>query len=207
MQFIEFQDRLAAYPVFSLKDVEKIFPKFSYRQLDRWGKKGYLKKVKAGFYCLLGDEISRDFLFYTANKICSPSYVSLEMALKHYGLIPEEIFQITSVGTKKTTHFDTSLGNFSYRHIKAGLYWGYRLVDFAGQKYLLAEPEKAILDYLYIHPNLKTEDDFREMRLNLDEFNAQIDLKKLNTYLVTFKNKALSNRVKIFLNTIQNDKS
>lgn len=201
MQFIEFQDRLSIYPVFSLKDVRKIFPKFSYRQLDRWEKKGYLKKIKAGFYGLSGDEIGRDFLFYTANKIYSPSYVSLEMALKYYGLIPEEIFQITSVGTKKTTHFDTSVGNFSYRHLKTDLFWGYKFVDFAGQKYLLAEPEKAILDYLYIHPNLKTEDDFKGMRLNLDEFNAQIDLEKFTKYLAAFKGKALSKRVKIFLTT------
>jgi len=44
MQFIDFQNRLSVYLVFSLKDVSKIIPGFNRIQLDRWEKKGYLKK-------------------------------------------------------------------------------------------------------------------------------------------------------------------
>jgi hypothetical protein len=125
--------------------------------------------------------------------------------LKYYGFIPEEIFQITSVGTKKATYFETPFGNFRYRRIKPGLFWGYRLADFGRQKLLLAEPEKAILDYLYVNPRLKTANDFEGMRINADEFRAQIDFERFQKYLETFNNKALSRRVKIFLTTIKND--
>jgi len=211
MQFIDFQNKLSAYPIFSLKDVSKLIPVFNRIQLDRWEKKGYLKKVKRGFYCFSTQDFTQDFLFYTANKIYAPSYapsyVSLEMALKHYGLIPEEIFQITSVSTKKGTRFETSLGHFSYRHIKPSLYFGYRLLDFGQQKLLIAEPEKAVLDYLYVNPKLKTADDFLGMRINADQFRTHIDLEQFHQYLRVFDSKALSKRAELFLNTIQHDQS
>ncbi len=205
MRFIDFQNKLSIYPIFSLQDVRKVFSDFSYRQLDRWEKKGYLKKVKRGFYCFGNHSVDQSFLFYVANKIYAPSYISLEMALKYYGLIPEEIFQITSVGTKKTSNFETSVGNFSYRRIKPNLYFGYILVDFGQQKILLAEIEKAILDYLYIHSNLKTIEDFEGMRVNSEEFRARINLEKFHEYLNNFGNKALSKRANVFLTAMQND--
>ncbi len=203
MRIVDFQNQLSNYPIFSLQDVRKVIPDFSYRQIDRWEKKGYLKKIKQGFYCLTRQELNQDFLFYTANKIYSPSYVSLEKALKFYGLIPEEIFQVTSVSTKKTTNFETMVGNFSYCHIKPRLFWGYRLINFDKQKILLAQSEKAVLDYLYLKPSLKTADDFREMRINSAEFLRQINLVNFEKYLKAFENKALSQRVKLFLTTIQ----
>jgi len=205
MQFIDFQNQFSIYPIFSLQDVRKVFNNFSYRQLDRWEKKGYLKKVKRCFYCFRAQDFNRNFLFYAANKIYAPSYVSLEIALKHYGFIPEEIFQITSVSTRKTAHFETSVVNFSYRRIRPNLYWGYQLVDFGQQKILLAEPEKAVLDYLYIHPKLKTTGDFLGMRINIDDFRKNINLDKFQQYLKIFNNKQLSKRANTFLTTIQND--
>ena len=199
MQFIDFQNKLSIYPIFSLQDVRKVFSDFSYRQLDRWEKKGYLKKVKRGFYCFTTKDVDQNFLFYAANKIYAPSYISLEMALKYYGLIPEEIFQITSVGTKKTANFETSVGNFSYRCIKPSLFFGYNLIDYGQQKILLAEIEKAVLDYLYIHSNLKTIADFEGMRVNTEEFRSRFNLEKFKQYLNAFCNKALSNRANVFL--------
>ncbi|MBI5185513.1 MAG: hypothetical protein HZA01_07280 [Nitrospinae bacterium] len=205
MQIIEFQRRLSNYPVFSLRDIKKIIPDFSYRQLDRWEKRGYLRKLKQEYYCLAERETTQSFLLYTANKIYSPSYISLEKALKFYGFIPEEIFQITSVSAKKTANFLTSVGDFSYRHIKPSLFFGYRLLDFGKQKILMAEPEKAVLDYLYLHPRLRTADDFLEMRMNRKEFSGQIDCEKFKNYLAAFQNKSLARRVEIFLSAIQND--
>jgi predicted transcriptional regulator of viral defense system len=205
MQFVEFQNQLSAYPVFSLKDVLKVIPGLNRIQLDRWEKKGYLKKIKRGFYCFSRQDLTRDFLFFTANRIYAPSYVSLEMALKYYGLIPEEIFQITSVSTKKTAGFETAVGNFSFRSIKPSLFWGYRLVDFGRHKLLLAEPEKAIMDYLYLHPELKTSADFEGMRINADEFRNRIDPERFQQYLETFGSRRLTGRAGRFLTAIKYD--
>lgn len=205
MQLIEFQKKLSMYPIFSLQDVQKIAPNFYRIQLDRWQKKGYIKRIKKEYYYFTDREIDQNFLFYSSNKIYSPSYISLEKAFQYYDFIPEEIFQITSVSSKKTTKFTTSLGNFSYRHIKPSIFFGYRMIDYGKQKILLAEPEKAVLDYLYLNPRLKAVDDFREIRINKQEFLEIIDFTKLQRYLKAFENKSLSSRAKIFLNTVKND--
>jgi predicted transcriptional regulator of viral defense system len=205
MQIIEFQKKLSMYPIFSLQDVQKIAPNFYRIQLDRWQKKGYIKRIKKEYYYFTDREIDQNFHFYSSNKIYSPSYISLEKAFQYYDFIPEEIFQITSVSSKKTTKFTTSLGNFSYRHIKPSIFFGYRMIDYGKQKILLAEPEKAVLDYLYLNPRLKAADDFREIRINKQEFLEIIDFTKLQRYLKAFENKSLSSRVKIFLNTVKND--
>lgn len=205
MQIIEFQKKLSSYPVFSIQDVQKIAPNFYRIQLDRWQKKGYIKRIKKEYYYFTGREIDQNFLFYSANKIYSPSYVSLEKAFQYYDFIPEEIFQITSVSSKKTTKFTTSIGNFSYRHIKPIVFFGYRMIDYGKQKILLAEPEKAVLDYLYLNPRLKAADDFYEMRINKQEFLEKIDFTKLQRFMNAFENKSLSNRLKIFLNCVNND--
>lgn len=234
------------YPVISLNDILKAMPNFNRIQLDRWEKKGYVKKIRREYYALptaleSDSQISSELAFYAANKIYSPSYISLEKALKIYNFIPEEVFQITSVSTKKTSTFNTSIGSFSYRHIKPSLFFGYVLAEWcelgfsaslssgaspissAGPtlglglgaslssglgtpgrpKILLAEPEKAILDYIYLNPRLKTVDDFAEMRINVEEFNKKIDLYKLLRYLEAFENKALSVRAETFLTVVQ----
>lgn len=205
MNKIDFQKRLIPYGVFSLENIYKSFPDFSYKQISRWQKDGFLIKIKQGFYTFTDQKIDDYFLFLIANKIYEPSYISLEKALKYYGLIPEEIFQITSVSTKKTNIFNNSIGSFSYRHIKESLFWGYHFISNSNQKVLIADAEKAILDYIYLHPELKTENDFKELRINSNSFNENINLDKLNKYLSKFKNKKLNKRLEVFLKTIQND--
>ena len=205
MNKIDFQKRLISYGVFSLENIYKSFPDFSYKQISRWQKDGFLIKIKQGFYTFADQKIDDYFLFLIANKIYEPSYISLEKALKYYGLIPEEIFQITSVSTKKTNTFNNPVGSFSYRHIKESLFWGYHFISNSNQKVLIADAEKAILDYIYLHSELKTEDDFKELRINSNSFNENINLDKLNKYLSKFKNKKLNRRLEVFLKTIQND--
>lgn len=206
MQFIEFQKQFLPHLIFSLLEIQKVYPNFSYRQLDRWEKKGYLVKIKQGYYTLSGKDINRDFLYYVANRIYSPSYISLEMALSFYNLIPEEVFQITSVSTKKTNNFNTPLGNFNYRHIKPSIHFGYKLLEYEKKhNIIIAEPEKALLDYLYFNTQLRLNEDFKEIRINRTEFVDQINLEKFNTYLDAFENKSLVKRTKIFLNVILND--
>lgn len=204
MNKTEFKNYFTLNKIFSLKDIRKSIPNFSYRQIDRWEKDLFLVKVKKGYYMFLDQKIDQSFLFFMANKIYNPSYISLETALKFYGLIPEENFQITSVSSKKTVQFNNSFGFFRYSHIKPELFWGYKIID-GQEKVLLAEPEKAILDYLYLHFELKTENDFKEMRINKNSFSNNINLEKFKRYLIMFNNKALNKRVDNFLKALKND--
>jgi len=204
MKFIEFQKRFKEYLVFSLLDIRKEYPNFPQLQLNRWKEQGYLINVRQSYYCLSDVELSRDLLLYIANRIYSPSYISLEIALSYYNLIPESVYHITSVSTKKTKNYYTQLGNFIYRHIKSSAYFGYKLIEFDQKhRFLLAEPEKALLDYFYLNSHIASKQDFGETRINSNEFDNHINLNKLNAYLVNFKNKSFEKRIKNFLEVIR----
>lgn len=155
-------------------------------QLSLWRKKGYLENVKRGLD-VFSDEKSKlspeeiSFLIY------QPSYLSLEYALSHYGIIPEMVFMKTSVTTKTTRKFSNGFGVFSYRHIQPKLFFGYVAQNTAFGKYLLAEPEKALLDYLYFNlGKINDGGDISELRINKEELKKMIDRKKLERYLDEF---------------------
>jgi len=77
---------------------------------------GAVVRVKKGLYCF-GEAFRKEPLSreYLANLIYGPSYVSLEYALSHHGLIPERVETVTSMTTRRSRHFDTPFGTFSYR--------------------------------------------------------------------------------------------
>lgn len=202
MQFFELKTKLNDFLVFSVRDIEKIDLEFHSQRLSEWQAKGYIKKITKGYYIFSDLEINEQGLFLIANKIYSPSYISFEMAFSYYNLIPEAIYGITSATSQKTNNFKTSFGEFIYRHIKPELMFGYKLVGYKNNNFRIAEIEKALLDYFYLNTNLKTENDFIEMRFNGDEFKALANVDKLNEYLKFFNNKALEKRIKKFLKYI-----
>jgi hypothetical protein len=102
-------------------------------------------------------------LFEISNLIYSPSYVSLESALSYYGLIPEAVFSINSVSTRKTAVFKTPLAVFNYRKIKKSLFFGYILQKYNNKSYKIASPEKAILDYFYHRAEIGKHYDFESL--------------------------------------------
>ena len=79
--------------------------------------------------------------------IYGPSYVSLESALAHHGLIPERVDEITSVTCKRAKRFQTPLGRFTYRPVNESAFsYGVGLQSVEGGSFFLAEPEKALCD-------------------------------------------------------------
>ena len=107
MQYLEFQKSFNNFTVFSLADIRQVEPGFYRRRLNEWQGKGYLKKVIKGYYIFSGMVLKESVLFEIANRIYNPSYISFEMALAYYGLIPESVYGITSASTRKTSHFRT----------------------------------------------------------------------------------------------------
>jgi predicted transcriptional regulator of viral defense system len=203
MQYLDLKTQLKGFSVFSIKDIEKVDPSFHKQRLSEWQKKGYLKKLRQGFYMFSDFDIDEPVLFALANKIYEPSYVSLEIALSIYGLIPEAVYGITSVSSQITKTIKTAVGIFMYRHIQPELMFGYEHKERNGYRYQIAEIEKAVLDYLYINPKLADEESFKGIRFNAQQFKEKIDLGKFNKYLAAFNNKSLSHRAKKFLNFIK----
>ena len=154
------------------------------RQLSRWTKAGHLYQLRRGLYALAPPfQKVKPHPFLIANRMVRGSYVSCHSALTHYGLIPEYVPVVTSVTTARPACWDTPLGVYQFRHIKTGLFRGYRLVETSpGQRAFVASPEKALLDLIYLQPGGDSPPYLRELRLqNLgrldwDELQRQANL-------------------------------
>ena len=110
---------------------------------------GILQQIKRGLY-IAGPRITslKPDPFLIANHILGPSYVSLESALSYHGLIPEKVYEITSVTVKATRKFSTSLGVYSFTRLPLPYYsYGIRSVEADKKhRFLIASPEKALFD-------------------------------------------------------------
>jgi predicted transcriptional regulator of viral defense system len=202
MQYLEIKDNLKDFLIVSVGDILKVDPAFHKQRLSEWQKKGYIKKVVKGFYIFADLKINESVLFVIANKVFDPSYISLEMALSYYGLIPESVYGITSVTSRKSYKISSPIGRFNYRQIKPELMFGYQLSSYQNHNFKLAEIEKAILDYFYINSKLKTDGELEELRINQETFQEKVDIGKLRRYLTLFKNKALEKRINNFIKYI-----
>jgi len=204
MNFTRFTHEFKNLRIFSLKDIKLIDPGFNDLNLTIWSKKGYITKIRNGWYMFSDLKLKGDDYYLIANRIYRPSYISLELAFNHYGIIPEGVLQITSVTTNKSQIFQTPLGTFRYQSINPSLNWGYKIIEYESQQTKIAEIEKSILDFLYLNPNKNELDHFVEMRFNKDIINSIIDIPKLDRYRRIFSSNSLDKRLYKFLDYIQN---
>lgn len=205
MRFLDLRNHFWEFAVFSVSDIRKAEADFDGRRLTEWQKKGYIKKIIKGYYIFSDLEITEPGLFTIANRIYSPSYISFEMALSYYHLIPESVYGITCATTKKTAIFNTVLGDFIYRSIKPEAFFGYSPVPYQKQRYLMADMEKALLDFFYLNPDLKTDGDFEGLRINREELLRQLNRDRLEKYLAAVGSKAVTKRVIKFLKNPYDD--
>lgn len=109
-------------------------------------KQGLFVKVRSGLYMLADYPVNH---YLIANHLYQPSYISFDTALSFYGIIPETVYTVTSATTKITREFKVGDVCFSYHKIKKAVYTGYKSVKYLDNTILIAEPEKALADYLY----------------------------------------------------------
>ena len=204
MRYNDFREAFKIFTVFSVDDIRRIDNRFNVRRLVEWQDKGYIKKIIRGHYIFANLELNENVLFEIANRIYSPSYISFEMALSFYHMIPESVYGLTSATSRKTKVFKTKIGDFIYRTIQPRLLFGYKLIDYIGRRFKVAEPEKALLDYFYLNTSIKSEDDFAEMRIDRDQYLTYVDESRLLAYINEFRQKRLSKRVKSFMEYMKN---
>jgi len=190
MKFIDIKLKFNNNDILDIRNIINIFGPLDRRRLYEWQKKNYIKKITNNYYIFSETEIDESILQTAANRIYSPSYVGLESALSFYGFIPETVFQITSITTKKTKRLNTAIANFSYKYIHKRLFWGYIIKKINEHTFFISDPEKTILDYLYYNPQLINTLDFTELRLNKREIKKVLKPEKIKKYLTIFaKNK------------------
>ncbi len=166
MRYIQLKEAFKDFTVFSLRDIRSFDKGFHRRRLSDWQEKGYIRKVINGYYVFTDLDPKEDELFEIANRIYSPSYVSLQTALAYHRLIPETVYAVTSVSTRRTRTFRSGLGAFDYRTVQPSFFFGYQLKRGRGGAFKIASPVKALLDHLYLNPGIRAADDFRSLRLD-----------------------------------------
>jgi len=210
MDYTQFKHKFQSQPIIISKDIRRIEKnnQVLLNQFNRWQKKGLLVKLKRGTYLLnKNDRKINPGRYFIANKLYEPSYVSMETALSFYGFIPERVYDIISVTTKKTARFKNDLGLFVYRHIRPQVFEGVKLIkDENGFSVFIAEPEKAILDFLYFNAG-KIKIDIEDVFMNSYRFQNTKVLKKrkIMKLAAAFGNKKLLKLAKHFCNFIEKE--
>lgn len=194
MNFLEFRNTFLPQKVFSTGDIAKEWADFNFVNLVNWQDKGYILKLRNSWYAFPDALKTEADLFFLANRLQKPSYISLETALRYYNWIPESVFSITSVTTAKPAEWHTPVGHFVYRSIKPGQFFGYETVESRDVTFNMADPEKTLLDLLYFNSSLIEEPDFEALRLNREEISERINLSRLNNYLSLIASAGLEKR-------------
>ncbi|NCC99533.1 MAG: hypothetical protein EOL95_07525 [Bacteroidia bacterium] len=138
--------------------LKSLFPGYKsvHNKISELEKSGKLIRLKKGMYVVSpnvsGQLLSEELI---ANHLYGPSYVSMEFALRYYGLIPESVYTIQSITTKHSKEFKNSLGTFQFTGCSKEYFSiGIRQEIKELTSFLIASPEKALCDLIIHTPNL-----------------------------------------------------
>ena len=172
-------------------------------------KSGELVSLRRGLY-VPGPELDLPIpdSFVIANHLRGPSYISLESALSYWNLIPERVYEITSVTTKTSKTYTTSIGRFSFQHLITPYYSfgikSVRLTEF--QTALIASPEKAVCDKIVLTSGVLLRSisqtlDFLTDDLRIDEEQLQtLDISTIESWIEDAPKKS---SLQMLVNTLQ----
>jgi len=135
--------------IFTPQDFSWVFktsPHITKYFLEKQTSEGLFLRLKRGLYTLNTDLPSEEEI---ANALYKPSYISFEYALAYWNILPEMTYTVTSATTKPTRKFSNFISTFSYYSIKREAFTGYQLIKKEDKAFLIADKEKALVDYLY----------------------------------------------------------
>ena len=207
MEFERLLELVGDEPVFetALLLAGKVNPNIVHIQLARWMKSGRVYQLRRGLYMIAPPyQKVKPHPFLVANRMRRASYVSGQSALAFYGLIPEVVPVTLSVTAGRPERLDTPLGVFEFRHVRPRCLRGYRMTDLGlRQQALVATPEKALLDLVYLQPGGDTPNYIHELRLqNLE----RLDLDELHHQAEIFNTPKLRRAVETITHLAQTEK-
>jgi hypothetical protein len=167
---------------------------------------GEILRLKPGLF-VLGPPYrkSEPHPFVVAGVLHAPSHISLESALAHHGLIPEAVYQVSSVTLGRSREFSTPLGVFSFRRVPARApRAGVEAVAVARDAWaFIASPLRAIADAVYLNKEISwnrngigylteslriEEDDLRSLSFDaLDEILDSLCNRRVRTFVEGMK--------------------
>lgn len=178
MRFDELLKKVASEPVFTsgMALTPGVTDADARRQFSRWKAAGKILQLRRKLYMLAAPYRKVEpHPFLIANRLKRASYISLQSALAHHGMIPEFVASVTSVTTGRPEIVETPVGSFIYRNVQKPFFHGYRLTPVMDdQSAFVATPEKALLDLVHLTPQAGTPDYLQELRLqNLEALDVE----------------------------------
>jgi len=149
-----------------------------YTRSGDWLRIGLLLPIKKGLYAVSPEITGKPLsLTLVANLLYGPSYVSMDYALYHYGIIPERVVEVTSMTTRRGKKYDMAVGRFSYTHSPPEFYAiGIDRVENPDKTgFLMASPEKALCDKLVFTRNLNIKSKEAIAKLVFDDLRIEED--------------------------------
>ena len=146
---------------------------------------GILVQLRRGLYMMspLVSSITPE-PFLIANHLYGPSYISLESALFHRGLIPERVFEISSVTPKISKKFMVQNTVYSFTHLPIAYYpLGIQSLSLTEtQTGLIAGPEKALCDKVITTAGINLRSKQQTMAFLVEDLRIEeYQLRELNT--------------------------
>lgn len=164
-----------------MQDLSSIYPECSNLRMkaERLERMGKIIRMKKGLYVVSHEISHRDLNpFLIANHIYGPSYLSMQTALRYYGLIPEAVYHLQSMTIGVARKYENLIGTFRYVHVPEGYFnIGVSMKEENGNTFMMATPEKALSDLMVYTPKLNIR--FQtEMRKYLEE-DLRLELEEL----------------------------
>lgn len=175
IQLVQFLSRLDKQYL-TVADLEKVLalqrPSL-YVTLHRLVRYGVLERLRRGVYqlALRPANVPR-----MANLLYMPSYLSFESALARYGILSQIPYTVTFATTRRSKRMTLGTTAVEFHQLRADLFFGYTLE----QGLYLAEPEKALLDELYLIKRGRANLELSELHL------AGLSYEKLLAYAARF---------------------
>lgn len=154
-------------------------------------RKGLISRVEKNRYAL------NFFHFFAepmaiASSIVWPCYISFWSALSFYKFTEQLPRTIIVATTKRKKQISTNGFSFAFVSISAGRFFGYTAESIAGQKIVIAEKEKALVDSLLLP---RYAGGLSEVSKALSNAWSEINRKKLVAYCIRMKNSSLNKRL------------
>lgn len=160
-----------------------------YDKLGELTREGKLIQLKRGLYIAGPSRLTQgahDYLI--ANHLLNPSYISLESALAHWGLIPERVYGVSSVTPLRSATFHVRDTPFRFDHVPIKGFGMGQVQHHAApkQRVLIACAEKALCDLVALQSGLNIRSTKQAGEFLLDDLRVDEDaLRDLRVDLIT----------------------
>lgn len=139
--------------------------------VSRWEKQGVLTRITRGTYLVSGIEVHAAVAACT---IIPDSYISLEAAMAHHGMILDRTYRLDLACIRRVKGFRIQETDVVPHKIPERIYWGWTLQASVYGTIRVAPPEKALFDRIYLDASASPDYTyFEDLGLQPDTLNLE----------------------------------